>query len=239
MLQRLGSPASQIAACRRHAPGLAAQDRYVTRRTIFDDGRDIGQCRQVQSVEERQQVLDYIVRNIPLNSRPGWEFPFLADAQVGPRRGRRPLVQDHLEPPKAAMWKCAHGEHENPIGATLTEDCVRLRHVLRERPLAAPVGQLLAILTLRPAHDMMDEQKRRREQRQYAGEGERRIAKGKVSEKQNQDHNKARETTQAHRRALGGGSGACACQLLVAESLWITVLQGTSHFVSAALQVLA
>jgi hypothetical protein len=76
---------------------------------------------------------------------------------------------------------------------------------------------------------MMGEQKRCREQRQCPGEGERRLANGKLSEEQNQDHNNARETTQAHRRALGGGSGAYARQLFVAESLRITVLQDTPH----------
>ena len=75
----------------------------------------------------------------------------------------------------------------------------------------------------------MGEQKGGREQRQCAGEGQGRLAKDKLSEEESQDHNNARETTEAHRRTLDGGSGAYACQLFVAESLRTTVLQDTSH----------
>ena len=105
-----------------HAPGLASQDRHVTRRAIFNQRRHIGQRRQVQPLKHRQQVLDYIVRDNPLNLRADWQSPFQAEPQVGPRRGRRPLVQDQLEPPRAAMRKRRHGEHENPIGTALAED---------------------------------------------------------------------------------------------------------------------
>ncbi len=75
----------------------------------------------------------------------------------------------------------------------------------------------------------MGEQKGGREQRKCAGEGQGRLAKGRLPEEQSQDHNNARETAEAQRRTLDGGSGAYACQLFIAESLRTTVLQDTSH----------
>ena len=105
------------------------------------------------------------------------------------------------------MRKRLHGEHENPINAVLAEDCFRLRHVLGERPIAAPVCQLLAIRTLRPAHQMMGEQKRDCEQRECASEGQGRCAKGNLSEEQNQEHNNAGDTAETQGGTLDGGSG--------------------------------